>query len=110
MKWLKMGIATLVAVSVLSLGYGQEAQACNKTANCYAKGESVTCGYVQGRLGGMHVVTEPNGYSSYCGVTVVSGDHIIKCAGCGAVLRTQFKTCSETHSNVHCFSRANLCK
>ncbi len=88
----------------------QEVSACDKTANCYATGTSVQCGYVQGYSAGHHLVTEPNGYSSYCEITEVSGSHNIYCTGCGVLLRTETRKCSSVHSNSHCFSAYNLCK
>lgn len=110
MKLLKMGMAIMLTAGILGMGHVQVANACNKTPDCYAIGKIATCRYVQGSLGGAHIVTEPNGYSSYCSITVVSGTHDIRCAGCNADLGTEYRTCSQTHSNVHCFSQKYLCK
>lgn len=109
MKHLKRVMAILLVTGVVSMGFLQDVQACDKTSGCYATGETSTCGYVRGAEG-YHQVTEPNGYTSYCTITVVSGPHTIKCAGCGAVLRSEYRKCSETHSNQHCYSKNNLCK
>lgn len=109
MKFVKKGIITLLVMGMMSLSFSQNVQACDKTADCYATGTTSTCGYVRGQEG-HHTVTEPNGYTSNCKITVVSGPHTIKCAGCGAALYSEFRTCSETHSNQHCYTKKNLCK
>ncbi len=109
MKHLKRGLALLIVTGVVSMGVLQDVQACDKTSGCSASGEKSTCGYVRGEQG-YHQVTESNGYTSYCTITVVSGPHTITCAGCDAVLRTEYRKCSETHSNPHCESHNYMCK
>ena len=109
MKYVKKCMAVFLVACMVSVGFSQSAYACDKTADCYSQNTTSTCGYVRGEQG-FHVVTEPNGYTSYCTITVVSGPHTIRCAGCNAVLRTETRKCSETHSNKHCFSQNNLCK
>lgn len=107
---MKKAIIALLIMGALGLGFSQEVYACSKTSGCAATGESVSCGYVQGHSAGAHLVTEPNGYSSYCEVTEVSGTHTIKCSGCNATLRTEYRVCSVIHSNVHCFSQYDKCQ
>ncbi len=106
----KKCMAILLAIGLMCLGYSQSVQACTKTPNCYAEATTATCGYVRETTAYGHMVEEPNGYISQCAVTIVSGPHTIKCAGCNAVLYTENGTCSEKHSNVHCFSKYNMCK
>ena len=109
MKFMKKGLAVLLAMGIIGLCFSQNVQACNKTSGCYAEGITSECGYVQGTTG-YHEVTEPNGYTSVCTITLVHGPHIIKCAGCKAALRTEYRKCSEVHSNPHCYSQYNMCK
>ena len=91
------------------MGFSIVSYACNKTANCYAKGTHTVCGNVQQHTYG-HMVEEPNGYKSWCTITIVEGPHSVLCDGCGAYLRTETRQCAELHSNSHCYSKENLCK
>lgn len=56
MKLLKMGMAIMLTAGILGMGHVQVANACNKTPDCYAIGKIATCRYVQGSLGGAHIV------------------------------------------------------
>ena len=109
MRYVKKTIAYLIVIFTTMSFYPQSVSACSKTPNCYATGTYKVCGYVNSGVGA-HLVTEPNGYSSYCTITIVSGNHTIKCTGCAADLGTTYATCSEYHSNSHCYDRINLCK
>lgn len=108
-KGFKKGIITLLILGVFVMGFTTVAYACDKTANCYATGKRSQCGYVQ-RVEHGHQVVEPNGYTSWCTVTVVSGPHYIYCTGCNAPLGQENRQCAELHSNPHCYSKENMCK
>lgn len=110
MKFVSKGVAGFLLAGALCIGQAQSVQACDQTPDCYAKTEISVCGYVRETTAYRHLVEAPNGYQSYCTVKFVSGPHTIKCGGCGAVLRTETRTCSEIHSDQHCFSKNNMCK
>lgn len=109
MKLIKKGFVVLLAMGIIGLCVPQNVQACNKTSGCGAKDTFSVCGYVQATTG-YHEVTEPNGYTSVCTITLVHGPHTIKCGGCEAVIRSEYRKCSEVHSNPHCYSYTDLCK
>lgn len=109
MKFFKKSIITFLVIGTVSLGYSENVQACKKSPNCYAIETIIKCDDVHLQEGS-HKVTEPNGYESYCTISVLSGPHKIMCAGCGVVLSTEWRTCFEKHSNPHCYSKENLCK
>ncbi|MCR4679075.1 MAG: hypothetical protein K5679_10045 [Lachnospiraceae bacterium] len=101
---------SLLAVMVLILGmFSGSAMACNKTGSCYSNSVTYSCTGARPEYGS-HKVTYPNGYTATCKITVTSGNHSKLCAGCGAKLGEVFKTCSEMHSDGHCFDRTGLCK
>lgn len=64
MKYVKKCMAVFLVAGMVSVGFSQSAYACDKTADCYSQNTTSTCGYVRGEQG-FHVVTEPNGYTSY---------------------------------------------
>ena len=88
----------------------QRVDACSKTRDCSATGVTVTCGAVRGDEISSHVITEENGYSTVCKITAVHGPHTLNCAGCGAFLGTDNRTCALIHSDPHCYNRYNMCK
>ena len=101
---------SLLVVMVLILGmFSGSAVACSKKANCYATTVTYSCTGARPEYGS-HTVKYPNGYSAKCTITVKSGNHSKLCAGCGSKLGEVFKTCSEMHSDDHCFDRTGLCK
>ena len=110
MKVTKKLLALCIFITMLVTTVPQGINACTETANCYATGVSVTCGAVNGYESGQHKVEEPNGYVVTCKITAVYGPHTLKCAACEAYLGTDYRTCAQVHSNVHCYSRYNLCK
>lgn len=109
MKLMKKGIMALFIMGVLGMGATQYVQACLSSPGCVAKEESVSCGIPVG-IPSSHTVVYPNGYTEECTIWVTKSIHTIKCQGCGAVLYTELRTCSETHSNIHCFPSYNMCK
>lgn len=94
---MKKIVLMLIAVCILSLS-NLQAQACDKTPECYSTAQIVTCGYLHGTHAYTHIVTEPNGYKHSCSVEAESSVHRITCSGCGAFLREENRTCNIIHS------------
>lgn len=110
MKILKRVLACALILGTALSFCPKNVSACNQTQGCYATNTNVSCGYVQGNVGAYHTITEANGYTTYCSITYVSGSHTISCAGCGKILSTEYRTCSEGHSYYRCEDRYGLCK
>lgn len=100
---------SLLAVMVLILGlFSASSMACPRQ-NCYATGFSYSCTGARSEYGS-HGVEYPDGYVYKCNITVKSGNHSKLCSACGYKYGEVFKTCSEVHSDSHCFSKYNMCK
>lgn len=102
----------IVAFSmVVSMGFmsGESVLACTATPNCAATGQNVVCGTQHGSTT-THYVAYPNGHVATCVVTTISASHNIYCSGCGALLKTENRTCAIEHSDSHCFDSYNMCK
>lgn len=106
---LKKAIATMGLVIAIGIAAGGNASACTATPECGATGTTVVCGTQYGSTT-THTIRYPNGYVGTCVVTTVSAQHKIYCSGCGALLKTEFRTCAIEHSDSHCFDSHNLCK
>ena len=109
MKLMKTGVMALFIMGVLGMGATQYVQACLENPDCYASYEVAYCGIPVGTPSS-HTVVYPNGYTEKCTIWVTKSIHTIKCQGCGADLYTELRTCSEQHSDAHCFSQNNMCK
>lgn len=110
MKTLKKVLVSLSIIGLLFTFPSQTADACSKTKDCYATGTYLKCGYTRGRVTGSHLVVEPNGYSSWCTVTIVSGEHTRHCDGCDEILGYTNTVCHELHSHEKCYDRQYMCK
>lgn len=111
MKKIKKIIAVFSAVTILGLSVGTETLACNQTPGCEASNVSVVCG-TQNATTVTHNVGHPNGSVTTCAVDTISAMHYIYCTGegCGALIKTEYRTCHIRHSDEHCFDRNNLCQ
>ena len=106
----KIFVSVIMFAYILSLN-SLDAQACDKTPECYSTKENIICGTMHGTYAYTHYVTEPNGYTYGCSVHEESSDHTITCAGCGAYLRSEIRTCNLIHSNARCnLSQRGLCQ
>ena len=109
MKLMKKGIMALFIMGVLGMGASQYVQACLENPDCYASGKIAYCGIPVG-IPSSHTVVYPDGNEEKCTIWVTKSIHTIECAGCKATLPTELRTCSEKHSDNHCFTRYNMCK
>lgn len=103
-------IVALVLATCCLVGMApSSAYACTASMNCFASGYIVECGRVYGAEYG-HQVTDENGYTTWCTVSVGTSVHTIKCSGCGAVVATETRTCFESHSHQYCQDKNYLCQ
>ena len=109
MKTLKKSLACLLIITLIFNVPLQTTNAYTKKWKCGASGRHLDCGTVQGNVSGRHLVVEPNGYSSWCTVIVVSGQHTNRCNGCFESFESTYATCSEIHSHEKCYDKFGLC-
>lgn len=109
MRKLKKCLAVLAVFAIMVVAGGGAIMACTKTPNCEATGVTVECGSGHGSTS-THYVAYPNGYVNTCVITKTEALHKIKCSGCDALIKTEYRQCSEEHSDSHCFDRYNMCK
>lgn len=85
--------------------------ACIYKEDCFAVSYNVVCGRVYGSEYG-HQVTDENGYTTWCTVSVGSSLHTIECAGCGTVAHSETETrvCFEQHSHKYCQDKNYCCQ
>lgn len=110
MKLLKKCLWALLIMGTISVGLPQKVQACDKTSGCYATSKNIACSIVFNLQGSTHTVTEPNGYVAQCSVIAKLSPHTITCAGCGAELGKEIRTCYILHSHDFCADQFNLCQ
>ena len=106
---IKKIVAITMAASCLFGGAPCLAYACTMTQDCFAESYDVVCGRVYGSSYG-HQVTDENGYTTWCTVSVGSSLHTIECSGCGAVVATETRVCFEQHSHKYCQDKNYVCQ
>ena len=108
-KLLKKATAIVMAVGCLVVMVPSQVYACTATLNCFAESYDVVCGRVYGSTYG-HQVTDENGYTTWCTVSVGTSVHSIQCSGCGAEETTETRTCFEQHSHQYCQDKNYVCQ
>ena len=103
----KIVVALFTILSIVAVG-SLNVEACSYTSECGATSTYKTH-LQQFGTGAQHTVREPNGYTSECYITYVSGYHNNYCSGCDYLIEVTNEMCSETHTNTHCYNRNNIC-
>lgn len=98
----KIIACALIAAGLLGV-VPSVAYACTNTVDCDAKNMyNVNCGRVYGTYTYGHQVTDENGYTTWCTVSLGESIHSITCSGCGYEVDKEGRVCFESHSHKYC--------